>query len=479
MVLGAALAAGLLALSLFTLPLKLTVAAFGVAAVVGLVIATRRPRPILLGLSVGLLTLDVKSFPANLGLHPTHIGGAPGVVLTAQFILLIPLAILALAEHAGRPAENAGRLPAGAILVPLIPILAAMPSLASSRDLSLTGEELLRMACFYLLYLYFAADFKLGDTALVVAALMVGVLVQLPFVGLEMVMPSFHFAFIGGEQTMALEQIAGSGVKRATGTLVHPNVLGGYLALILPIALAFALAEKTIRWLRVLAAVALLAGLPMLILSFNRGSWIGFAIAVPVVVLLLGGHGHLTKPQTVGYMILVAVVAAIGLALPPVWDRLVASDPNNVDFRFDINQSAIMMWQAFPWTGAGLNTFAEAIQDFDYHRAAVYRWPVHNIYLLWLAETGIIGAAAMIGFLIWAAVRVVRATWSAHPQASLLAIGFVGGFLALLIGDLASFGFRFEAIAQAFFILLGASVALGRTTDRPVMLGRVGSLRVT
>jgi O-antigen ligase len=476
---GAAIAAGLLAVSLFTLPLKFTVAALGVAAAAGLVIATRRPRPILLGLTVGLLTLDVKSFPSGLLLYPTHLGGAIGLVVTAQFILLIPLAVLALLERAGRPSEIAGRLPAGAILIPMIPILAVIPSLIGSRELSLSAFELLRMVCFYLLYLYFALDFRPGDTVLIVAALMVGVLIELPFVALEMVMPSFHFAFISTELGIAPENIAGTAVKRATGTLVHANILGGYLSLLLPIALAFVLAEKTVRWLRVLAVAALLAGLPMLLLTFNRGSWIGVGVAVPLVVLLLGFQGHLTSSQTVSYMVLVAIALAVSLAVPSVWERFVASDPSNVDFRLNINNSAVMMWQAYPWTGAGLNTFGEAVQDFDYRGVSLYRWPVHNIYLLWLAETGIVGTVGMVVFLIWAAIRLLRAGTSEHPQASLLAIGFAGGMLAVYTGELAGFSTRMESVAQAFYILLGVAVALGRTVPSPVTIGRLGELRVT
>lgn len=479
MVLGAALAAGLLAVSLAALPLKLTLAVLGVAIVAALAIVSRRPRAVLLGLSIGLISLDVKSFPANLWLHATHIGGAPGIVLTAQFALLIPLAVLAVVERAGSRDDTRPRLPAGALLIPLLPILAALPSLFGSRDQTLSAVELVRMGCFYLLYLYFAAEFKPSDTFLVAAALMASVLIQLPFVAAELAIPSFRFSFIGGsEAATALETISGYGVKRVTGTLVHANVLGAYLSLLLPIALAFAVAPGVVRWLRALGLVALLAGLPMLVLTFNRGAWIGFAIAVPFVLILGAVRGHLTTSQTVGILATVTVLAVVSLALPPVWDRFAASDPGNVDFRLDINRSAMAMWQAYPWTGAGLNVFAETVADFDVRNAAIYRWPVHNIYLLWLSETGIVGTAGMVVFLIWAAFRIIRASAVEQPLTSLLAVGFAGGVLALYVGELASFGTRFDPVAAVFYILLGVMVAMGRTSDRPVTLGRLGQLRV-
>jgi O-antigen ligase len=136
------------------------------------------------------------------------------------------------------------------------------------------------------------------------------------------------------------------------------------------------------------------------------------------------------------------------------------------------------MWRANPVLGVGLNLFPENVGDYDVRHVSLYRWPVHNIYLLWLSETGIVGTAGMVVFLIWAAFRIIRATAAEQPLTSLLAVGFAGGVLALYVGELASFGTRFDPVAAVFYILLGVMVAMGRTSDRPVTLGRLGQLRV-
>jgi hypothetical protein len=47
------------------------------------------------------------------------------------------------------------------------------------------------------------------------------------------------------------------------------------------------------------------------------------------------------------------------------------------------------------------------------------------------------------------------------------------------MGELAGFSTRMESVAQAFYILLGVAVALGRTVPSPVTIGRLGELRVT
>jgi O-antigen ligase len=87
---------------------------------------------------------------------------------------------------------------------------------------------------------------------------------------------------------------------------------------------------------------------------------------------------------------------------------------------------------------------------------------VHNTYLLWLAETGVVGAATMGLFVLWALWTGLRVVDSRVPSQSLLAIGFVAGGVALYVSELASFGTREDSISMAFAILLGCMVALRR-----------------
>ena len=97
---------------------------------------------------------------------------------------------------------------------------------------------------------------------------------------------------------------------RVYSTLAHPNVLGEYLILVLPVAGIFMLRDKArnlSKWVYI-AIFALLA--LCLVLTQSRGCWIGFVLSlvifltfyegrwwafIPVVVLLL----PLIVPETV------------------------------------------------------------------------------------------------------------------------------------------------------------------------------------
>jgi O-antigen ligase len=186
------------------------------------------------------------------------------------------------------------------------------------------------------------------------------------------------------------------------------------------------------------------------------------------VVLLAAIRGHLSPHQATAILTVAAVGCVFVLLLPPVWSRLVASDAGNVTFRVDVNESAIAMWRANPVLGVGLNLFPENVGDYDVRHVSLYRWPVHNIYLLWLAETGIVGAAGMGVYVIWGFYRAWRASGDEDAVISLLAIGFVAGAVGLYVGELVSFSTRLESIAQAFAILLGTVIATSRhVADAP------------
>jgi O-antigen ligase len=475
----AAAVSALVAAGLFGLPLKVVLGFLGIILIGSVAVMSGHLRAFLIGLMVLLVSLDVKTFPSALGYRESHffgLGGAAGIVITAQFILLVPLFALALLErYGGQQEPQAGRLPAGSYWVPLLPVLATLPSLLATPDIQLSSYELLRMFCFYLLYVYFALELRRSEVPLVAAAFLVGLLLVVPFVLAELALPNFRFSVLTGTTTSIVEGVGNTIVKRVSGTMSHPNVLGGYLGLLWPIALLFAIVPALPR-LRWPAAAVAVVSIPILTMTLCRGCWVGFAASIPIVVLLAARHGHISRAQASVILAVAGVAAALFIAQPSIWSRLVASDPGNVNLRLDLNEAAIMMWSSSPVTGVGLNLFPEKIVDYDVNHSSQYRYPVHNIYLLWLSETGILGAVGMALFLGWAFYRMWRAAASADRVSSMLAIGFLAGAVGLYVGELASFSTRLEPIAQAFFILLGAIVAISRTPPMPA--GMPGSLVV-
>lgn len=474
--LGAAVAAAML-----TLQTKYTAALLGLVAVTFIALVSGRPRQVLLGISILLLPLNIET---NIGYNLPHLGGAPGLVITAQMALLVPLFVLEVLERAAqayvgsqsfpqdRPVQSLGFL---AVFVPLLPLLASLPSMLGTDQPSLGRFELIRLFSFYLLYLYMAITFRPGDLKLIIGALLLGVLSQLPFAVLEYIKPGFTPQIFGQVSSVKEELVGATGasVSRVSGTLTHPNELGSYLILMLPVTMLIALAKPAGFRLRLIAWLAFIAGMGMLALTFSRASWVGAAVGLPLALIVAAAFRQIPAGQVVFLLAVGLITATVVVLSPPVLDRLLESDPLNVTFRFQIAQVAYNMWQSQPITGVGLNSFVEHARAFDVDHIAILSsgggsgastiqsLPVHNVYLLVLAETGLIGAAGWLVYLMWAGARSFKAMTTRIPLGPVFAIGFLAGGLALYVGDIASFTSRIDPVMQAFLMMLGVIVALG------------------
>lgn len=142
------------------------------------------------------------------------------------------------------------------------------------------------------------------------------------------------------------------------GTTPHPNVLAGFLVVALQ-GLSFASAKVSPYWI----------ALVPLFLTFSLSGWLAFIISkkwlvVPALLLLLlfGPKLNFLAPES------------------------------SFSRRNQLTQMALAMFQDKPLTGVGLNNFTAVMDGYGYVPAAT-RWlqPVHNIYLLLLAETGLVG----------------------------------------------------------------------------------------
>lgn len=188
---------------------------------------------------------------------------------------------------------------------------------------------------------------------------------------------------------------AGSQMLRPYATFPHPNVLGGFLSLSILIILFSSFARFT--------KFAILAILSLgLFLTFSRSAWLGLAFA------LIGASAQTFSWQKLfkGIIAFLLVVGLLLLIFPqnPISSRfwqVGQSDTHSLVLRAKLAQSAVKMFLAAPVTGAGPGNFLPNLPKFwDYEEDIRFLQPVHNIPLLVLAETGVIGAIALV-FLLW------------------------------------------------------------------------------
>jgi hypothetical protein len=290
--------------------------------------------------------------------------------------------------------------------------------------------------------------------SVVAAALVLGLAVQVPLAIEQVVRQTttplgFLLAWPGDYTATTPDAsvlLATGGVRwlRAYGPFDHPNILGGYLALELPLLIGILLAERP----RLSARFSpLLLGLPIglvltgLALAASRGAWLG-AIAglVAMGVAFRRPPGERGTPWLRSRRIAAGVLAIAGLTLvvallmlrPPLGGRL-APDSNRLEVqsvqeRLFFDQVGLQLLLAHPLFGVGAGNVDLAETRF-FHQAFGPA-PMHDVPLLMAVELGAGGALAWAVAAGYIAVQTWRhpGRWTVPFGASLVAIGVAGLF---------------------------------------------------
>ncbi|MDX3242810.1 O-antigen ligase family protein [Streptomyces sp. ME18-1-4] len=204
---------------------------------------------------------------------------------------------------------------------------------------------------------------------------------------------------------------------RAVGTFGPQDVMGMATVVSFGLICAVGLAlGRTSPRQRAIAAGCALALLTPLALSFSRGAWIATALTC-AIQLALAGLRRALKVGAVAVAAGVVLVGGFGVGSAMLQQRVssitqVTDAPDqSVTDRYTMWAAAVGMWREQPLTGVGL-------KDFPAHRdthaslalssgsdtggagSAFVRQPLlspHNMYLLVLAEQGLIGLLALAG----------------------------------------------------------------------------------
>ncbi|MFE1269138.1 O-antigen ligase family protein [Streptomyces sp. NPDC058757] len=211
---------------------------------------------------------------------------------------------------------------------------------------------------------------------------------------------------------------------RAVGTFGATDVMGmaTVVAYGLVIVTGIALGSPAGRTRTVALVCVGLLVVPLL-LSFSRGAWIATVLACGIQ-LLLGGVRRAARVVLAVGALAVVLVGGLGLGSQMVEERVTsitrvtAAPDQSVTDRYTMWAAAGRMWRSEPLTGIGLKGFPHyrdshasvalsSGSDTAGAGAGFQRQPLlspHNMYLLVLAEQGLIGLLALAGS--WLALLV-------------------------------------------------------------------------
>jgi putative inorganic carbon (HCO3(-)) transporter len=216
---------------------------------------------------------------------------------------------------------------------------------------------------------------------------------------------------------------------------VHPNVLGGNIVILLPLAMVVLLfcppqVSRRVRpWLaRLLVGLSALVMLAVLLLTQSRGAWMGFGAVIMLLAVLRWRRG---------WILLALGATAVGVAvyligLKPIIEVLAASNSlGTLDGRLEVWSRAVYMIQDFPFTGIGMGSFGNVADVlYPFFLAAPGTIPhAHNLFLQVAVDLGIPGLVAwlsvfgLVSIASWQVYRRGRSdrnAWAAGLGAALL-----------------------------------------------------------
>ena len=108
------------------------------------------------------------------------------------------------------------------------------------------------------------------------------------------------FGVLGGGFLVA------GGYSRADSTLAHPDFLGIFLAMLLPIAFDKLISRQSGFMTRLMAANLMLVLSLGLLATFTRSAWIGAVVGLAVVLALRGGRFHVVPVAAFAAVLVIA-----------------------------------------------------------------------------------------------------------------------------------------------------------------------------
>jgi O-antigen ligase len=208
--------------------------------------------------------------------------------------------------------------------------------------------------------------------------------------------------FTSGDEIYWFRQIA-SGI-RPFGPFVNRNHFAGFVELTLPMGLALVMLRGLRRDLVPLTIVLTLVPISAVVLSSSRGGIIGVGVEICALAAFRLTRGGAERVR-VGPIVAAVIAAAILIGWVGAGNavaRFFPSRTTGVSFgkRLSMTKGALHIFLDHPVSGSGLGTTVAVYPGYETFYDGKLVDHVHDDYAETLAETGLLGGACGLAFLI-------------------------------------------------------------------------------
>lgn len=226
-------------------------------------------------------------------------------------------------------------------------------------------------------------------------------------------------------------------ILRATGTLPHCNVLGGFLVFSLLASYSLIVTESR-RWFRWLIGLTLTFQFFTLSITYSRSALFGWGLGTVIWFGYLAYHRGLRQVVMdvrvrflAGVIFLSVAISGVLLFEQYIYRggvvnyNKVAKGSDRI--RIDAQNTAFQIIEDHPFLGVGYQQFSRGAASYFPNEAK--KTGAHNIYLFLAGEMGLISLAIFVGFIATILLASLRAPFSPYMASSLsvfIAFLFIG-----------------------------------------------------
>jgi len=238
--------------------------------------------------------------------------------------------------------------------------------------------------------------------------------------------------------------------NRMMSTLIHPNILGCFLAINIPLAYYFYRSSKA-KALHLIVMGLIILGL---FLTFSRGSWLAFLCGLSVWLwvkrrrkLILWCWVSFLGFSLFADLYLGQYDVGYRIGIKGLWSYLKYGHRTQQYF------VAASMFKEHPLVGIGLNLYRPLFTQFSFLNLNYEVMIPDSIYLMHLAETGLVGFLGLLLLIL----NALRKSWRAlaeKTQEKELRLAVTISFIIMLFNFASFDGFLWQTPLYLFWIFL-------------------------
>ena len=236
----------------------------------------------------------------------------------------------------------------------------------------------------------------------------------------------------------------------------NPNTFAEVLLLLLPLVLALIFCSRR-AISKLVACGVFLVGAVAMAMTYSRASWVGFAVALVVMVFLW-------KPKLIPLFIVLCILC-VPLLPDTIWNRILTiTNPADTSTasRIPLYQAAVEVIQKSPISGAGLGTATTQayISDFNLYHGEAPFVHAHNFYLQVWIEMGLLGIIGFVGSMLWNIKNAARVARHCGPSAArTITCAACAALCGAMVCGLADYLWNYPRVMCIFWFVFALAIA--------------------